>query len=57
VKNESGDYEVFMTPDDFVRSITPGIKQPEGKNTWDEEFSNLFCSLIPMFPEKNFFCL
>jgi len=22
--------EVFMTPDDFVRSITPGMKQPEG---------------------------
>lgn len=24
------DWEVFMTPDDFVRSITPGMKQPEG---------------------------
>jgi Ca2+-binding EF-hand superfamily protein len=24
------DSEVFMTPDDFVRSITPGMKQPEG---------------------------
>ena len=23
--------EVFMTPDDFVRSITPGVKQIEGK--------------------------
>uniref|UniRef100_A0A915IBZ6 EF-hand domain-containing protein n=1 Tax=Romanomermis culicivorax TaxID=13658 RepID=A0A915IBZ6_ROMCU len=23
-------FEVFMTPDDFVRSITPNIKQPEG---------------------------
>jgi len=23
--------EVLMTPDDFVRSITPGVKQPEGK--------------------------
>jgi len=22
--------EVYMTPDDFVRSITPGMKQPEG---------------------------
>jgi len=22
--------EVLMTPDDFVRSITPGVKQPEG---------------------------
>ena len=24
--------DVFMTPDDFVRSITPGMKQPEGKS-------------------------
>ena len=23
-------HEVFMTPDDFLRSMTPGIKQPEG---------------------------
>lgn len=28
---ETGDWEVFMTPEDFVRSITPGIRQPEGK--------------------------
>ena len=25
------DSEVFMTPEDFVRSITPGMIQPEGK--------------------------
>ncbi|ODM99084.1 Calcium uptake protein 1, mitochondrial [Orchesella cincta] len=30
VIHPSGDNEVFMTPDDFLRSITPGIKQPEG---------------------------
>lgn len=24
------DHEIFMTPDDFLRAITPGIKQPEG---------------------------
>ncbi|XP_064618033.1 calcium uptake protein 1, mitochondrial-like isoform X2 [Liolophura sinensis] len=30
VKKESGDQEVLMTPEDFVRSLTPGIKQPEG---------------------------
>lgn len=24
------DYEVYMTPEDFVRSITYGAKQPEG---------------------------
>lgn len=27
------DSEVFMTPEDFVRSITPGMKQPEGERT------------------------
>ncbi|XP_028651042.1 calcium uptake protein 1, mitochondrial [Erpetoichthys calabaricus] len=27
--NESGESEVFMTPQDFVRSITPNEKQPE----------------------------
>lgn len=30
VHNEHGDWEVFMTPEDFVRSITPGMLQPEG---------------------------
>ncbi|KAI4465782.1 ef hand domain family a1a2-related [Holotrichia oblita] len=24
--------EILMTPDDFLRSITPGLQQPEGKN-------------------------
>lgn len=23
--------EIFMTPNDFLRSITPGLKQPDGK--------------------------
>lgn len=23
--------EVYMTPDDFLRAITPGLKQPDGK--------------------------
>lgn len=23
-------HDVFMTPDDFLRSMTPGVKQPEG---------------------------
>ncbi|CAG0890666.1 unnamed protein product [Darwinula stevensoni] len=27
---ESGESEVYMTPDDFLRSITPGVLQPEG---------------------------
>lgn len=30
VHTESGDWEVFMTPEDFVRSLTPGMLQPEG---------------------------
>lgn len=25
-----GDYEVYMTPKDFLTSITPGVKQPDG---------------------------
>ncbi|KAF2360889.1 EF-hand domain [Trinorchestia longiramus] len=28
--DDSDKSEIFMTPDDFLRSITPGIKQPEG---------------------------
>lgn len=23
--------EIYMTPDDFLRAITPGSKQPDGK--------------------------
>lgn len=26
----NGDSEVYMTPDDFLRALTPGIKQPDG---------------------------
>ncbi|GFY57044.1 calcium uptake protein 1 homolog, mitochondrial [Trichonephila inaurata madagascariensis] len=29
VYNEQGDSEIFMTPEDFLRSLTPGVKQPE----------------------------
>lgn len=31
VINEHGESEVFMTPQDFVRSITPNEKQPESE--------------------------
>lgn len=24
--------ETYMTPDDFLRAITPGMKQPDGKS-------------------------
>ncbi|KAM7543182.1 hypothetical protein Aperf_G00000018792 [Anoplocephala perfoliata] len=27
---EDGSSEIFMTPDDFLRAITPGLKQPDG---------------------------
>ncbi|KAK3596375.1 hypothetical protein CHS0354_036925 [Potamilus streckersoni] len=30
VHHDGGAWEVYMTPEDFVRSITPGMKQPEG---------------------------
>lgn len=30
LSQESG-AEVYMTPDDFLRAITPGMKQPDGK--------------------------
>ncbi|KAK3879641.1 hypothetical protein Pcinc_015810 [Petrolisthes cinctipes] len=30
VHGDHGYHEIFMTPDDFLRCITPGIKQPEG---------------------------
>lgn len=30
IQNETT--EVYMTPEDFLRAITPGLKQPDGKN-------------------------
>lgn len=30
VLNDPG-YEIFMTPDDLIRAITPNMKQPDGK--------------------------
>ncbi|KFM83056.1 Calcium uptake protein 1-like protein, mitochondrial, partial [Stegodyphus mimosarum] len=30
VYNEHGESDIFMTPEDFLRSLTPGVKQPEG---------------------------
>uniref|UniRef100_A0A6I8RUS4 Calcium uptake protein 1, mitochondrial n=1 Tax=Xenopus tropicalis TaxID=8364 RepID=A0A6I8RUS4_XENTR len=58
VIHESGESEVFMTPQDFVRSITPNEKQPEnlgldqfiikrydGKGLTFEEVENFFTFL------------
>lgn len=28
---DNGDVEIYMTPEDFIRSITPDEKQPEGQ--------------------------
>lgn len=30
VQGPADQHEIYMTPDDFIRSITPGSKQPEG---------------------------
>jgi hypothetical protein len=38
VAHPSGEsHEVFMTPDDFLRSMTPGLKQPDGKNIFKNQ--------------------
>lgn len=34
-------HEVFMTPDDFLRSMTPGVKQPDGNHT--NNITNVDC--------------
>lgn len=46
------DYEIFMTPDDFIRSMTIGVKQPEGLgldsfNKFDPKVTPKLSSLIP----------
>jgi len=38
IYDDKGDWEVFMTPADFVRSITPGVMQPE--NLGFDQFRN-----------------
>lgn len=44
VINENGDAEVYMTPQDFIRSITPNEKQPESEFVLlPFIFSLLFC--------------
>nr|DBA15296.1 TPA: hypothetical protein GDO54_004528 [Pyxicephalus adspersus] len=50
VIHDSGEPEVFMTPQDFVRSITPNEKQPEKREKFADEDSIFFalgeCGLI-----------
>jgi hypothetical protein len=33
VTDPSGEDEILMTPEDFVRSLTPGVIQPEGRTS------------------------
>jgi hypothetical protein len=36
----NGEVEVFMTPDDFLRSMTPGLKQPDGTAPYNNTIHN-----------------
>jgi len=41
VPHHHGDsYEPFMTPLDFLTSMTPGVKQPEGRFRWSVELES-----------------
>ncbi|XP_045926590.1 calcium uptake protein 1, mitochondrial isoform X1 [Micropterus dolomieu] len=65
VVGEHGDTEVYMTPQDFIRSITPNEKQPEslgldqfivkrydGKDFWQTEVTPRGLSVPPPPPKK-----
>lgn len=41
-------HDIFMTPDDFLRSMTPGVKQPEG------QFINLLTNILYYFHTEQF---
>lgn len=50
VINEPGETEVFMTPQDFVRSITPNEKQPERKVlAWGQAWGACLLSCFASF--------
>lgn len=55
VINEHGDSEVFMTPQDFVRSITPNEKQPESKSPWILWWKIEGCEAHPVILVISFF--
>lgn len=52
VINEHGESEVFMTPQDFVRSITPNEKQPESKCICLH-----FAHAVNLYENRLFICL
>lgn len=45
VIGEHGDAEVYMTPQDFIRSITPNEKQPESKSPFPSTTFDLILQL------------
>ena len=53
------DNEVFMTPEDFVRSLTPGKIQPAGKekclclNLECSSYDQWYCALVFLILVKN----
>uniref|UniRef100_A0A5F8GAS0 Calcium uptake protein 1, mitochondrial n=1 Tax=Monodelphis domestica TaxID=13616 RepID=A0A5F8GAS0_MONDO len=49
--SESGEAEVFMTPQDFVRSITPNEKQPENLGL-DQYIVKRFDGKVPLSKEN-----
>lgn len=50
VVHTQGETEIYMTPDDFLRSITPGMKQPDG--TDQNDISKLFSPAFNHFTFK-----
>ncbi|XP_030370939.1 calcium uptake protein 1 homolog, mitochondrial [Scaptodrosophila lebanonensis] len=56
MKNEAGRWEIFMTPRDFLRAITPGLRQPE--NLGLDRFRKVDQSHInqlPLLPKDSIF--
>lgn len=55
VYGDHGDHEIFMTPDDFLRCITPGIKQPEGKVFSESPCGGAKIRVLSLFQPLSFF--
>ncbi len=49
VIGEHGDAEVYMTPQDFIRSITPNEKQPESESP-SFPFTTIATSMVSSHP-------
>lgn len=52
-KNEANEWEIYMTPIDFLRAVMPGLRQPEGlglnryRRMTKEEASHLSFQIVP----------